>query len=148
MRVRAMTYVRMVVCAVALVLGCSKGLDGADLSAAQSRWAEKRPSTYTVTYVRTCQCPDSGVQQKVEVRGSDVLAVNDAALLPGKKPESAFTIDELFSAIDATLQSKGKVRAEFDPELGYPLQVELKQANRHDGDARIEVVAFSVTERR
>jgi|GEM_PF-2058111 len=92
----------------------------------QAALDEARPkftlSTYTLTYQRSCFCPN---------RDPIVVRVRDGEVLPaaGQNPDVVLTVPKMFRAIQSAITADvDRVTATFDPVLGYPTAYSVDQS--------------------
>ena len=121
--------------AAAAISGCGGGGSPtptgpqADLTRSRGLWSRKGPRSYRYTLQLGCFCAPASTQPVVIVvrNGApvSVTTLTGDALAPGAF-SSYDTIEELFTAIQRTLDGHGKVvRAVYDPSLGFPASASL-----------------------
>lgn len=95
-----------------------------ELTEARARWSAADTTDYRFTLQRSCEClPEWSAPTEVTVR--DGLVVS-ATIEDGPAPEgAALTIEELFNAIADALDEPVPSAVTYDPELGYPIDVQL-----------------------
>jgi len=99
------------------------------LTAARAAWQAKAPAAYMYQFRRLCFCgPDVTRELVVEVIDGEVVSavyVDDG--LPSSPPlDEVPTIDDLFDEIqDAIDREAHQLNAEYDDELGYPVDVSI-----------------------
>lgn len=118
---------------VLLVTACAAldpGLPDAeeDLRHARERWEALGPASYRMVYVRTCFCVPTVVQPvEITVRAGVVESrryVASGDHVPPNLQELFLSVEELFDEADAAFrQGAAEVRAEYDPALGYPVDL-------------------------
>lgn len=99
----------------------------ADSISARRTWEARRPAAYTYELTITCFCIHRG-HYAVEVRNGELASVRDAttgAPSPESRVSWILTPDWLFRAMAQAAQLGTPVRAEFHPELGYPVEAEI-----------------------
>jgi hypothetical protein len=95
--------------------------------AARARWQAAGIASYRFTLASNCFCTD-------EFRGPFQITVTDGAVseaLYGAMPAQdgiAMTVDEVFQAIEDSLNSGVETQITYDETLGYPLTVQLDLA--------------------
>jgi hypothetical protein len=100
----------------------------ANLFRAQSRWDRAGVSAYTYTFETMCFCPEE-IRTATDVQVLDAEIIDLSFVDPKFVDEVPFqerfkTIDELLALVqDAIDRSAASIRAEFHPELGYPVDV-------------------------
>lgn len=98
-----------------------------DVAAAQARWEARGPDSYAYQLEISCFCIHRG-QYALEVRNGEitsVLHVATGAPAEESRVEWMVTVDRLFEAMRQASQAGTPVRAVFDPQLGYPAEVEI-----------------------
>ncbi len=114
-----------------------------ELVAARARWAQRGPTTYRMTVVRSCEClpkmsgpvvltvTNGTVEQRVYERGGTPVPPSYAELFP--------SVDGLFARLEAMLHQAGTVvTVRYDPTLGYPTRIAV-------GESSTEPVVTTVT---
>lgn len=111
-----------------------------DYERALENWQSEKSSNYEFQFSKGCFCPALG-KVLIEVRADTVYQV----LVPGTReivyvqideqtqipaleymPDYFHTISELFDVIkDARNQNAAKITTDFDPNLGYPLSIDI-----------------------
>ncbi|MEO7363189.1 MAG: DUF6174 domain-containing protein [Gemmatimonadaceae bacterium] len=104
------------------------GPDG--LGVARARWADRGPSSYTITIQRSCEClrESSG---PVEVTVRDGVVTSRRYTYDSSEVSSSYallfpSVDELFRIVDNELRRGTKLfELKFDAKLGYPTRVAI-----------------------
>jgi hypothetical protein len=120
-----------VVALVAAALAGTAVADEADLArldAARERWQAAAATDYRYGYQKYCDCNrDTPPETVVTVAGGRIVSVhhlhNDSAReVPAREGslDLYWTIDALFAKLAQAMGGAAVVRAEYDPELGYP----------------------------
>jgi Family of unknown function (DUF6174) len=126
----------------------------ADLEAAKERWDKNGPTSYNIDLMLGGKRPGP---IHVEVRGGEVTAMTRDGVTPSQRRTWVYwTVPEQFETIRADFDSaeakqpfgappgtKTIMRAEFDPELGYPKKYQ-RQVLGTDLDVQWEVTRFEV----
>jgi hypothetical protein len=115
-----------------------------DLDRARARWAAAGPEDYRMVYQRGCFCVYEVVRPvEIEVRGG--VARERRYADTGEPVPEAFrslflTVPELFQAVEEAIRARAaSLQAEYDPHLGYPVEVSI--------DPRLEVADDEVVHR-
>ncbi|HYW13742.1 MAG TPA: DUF6174 domain-containing protein [Longimicrobium sp.] len=96
-------------------------------AAAQRTWEANRPAAYAYGLEISCFCIHRG-QYAVEARNGQITSVRDAATgqpAEASRVEWIITVDRLFEVIGQASQAGTPVRAEYHPQLGYPVEAEV-----------------------
>lgn len=112
------------------------------LAAAEARWRDAGLSAYSFRFVRYCECDESfGGPFDVRVVDERVLDFRRAGVQADLA--NATTISELFVQIAAAIERGVAVIVTYDPQFGYPLEVQLDlDAIAVDGGLALEVLSF------
>jgi hypothetical protein len=103
----------------------------AELQAARLRWRAQNLHDYAVVVQHSCFCGYVSPLYTV-VLDDTVAGVVDLQSGASIDPRVCESVDDLFAVIESAIQRHAEViRAEFDPEKGFPTAIEL------DGAARI-----------
>jgi hypothetical protein len=121
--------------------------------AAFALWKHAAISRYDYGYNKYCEChPVDPPETVVTVADNTVIGVrhirtDTERVVPAEERNFEFywTMDELFELIE-TAQARGAVvRAEYDPELGYPTSVFIDYSSTLIGDEiDVRVTRFAV----
>ena len=116
-------------------------------AAARARWEAADISSYTFEFRRLCFCgTDVTGRMRIEVEdGSVLMAVYVDTGEPVSSPAvTPPTIDDLFAEIgDAIDRDAFSLIAEYDPELGYPIDVSIDYLEfAVDEEMAFQVFAF------
>jgi hypothetical protein len=98
-----------------------------DAAAAQRTWESRRPAAYAYNLDVSCFCIHRG-QYAVEVRNGQIASVRDAetgAPAAADRVQWILTVDQLFARIHEASRDGTPVRAEYHPQLGYPVEAEI-----------------------
>jgi hypothetical protein len=104
-----------------------------DLEQARTRWAERGPSSYSITVARSCFCAIESIQPVI-VTVADGLIVSRIYLssldtVPAEIAAAYPDVPQLFDIIDAAIdQGAAHVDVTYDPDFGYPTHVFIDQA--------------------
>lgn len=119
-------FVRLAPVALLLLLvGCSDSTGPISVTLNRARWEKQNLHNYLYTGRMSCFCPQSGQDVYVTVPADTVSYValaGSGALLP---KEGWYTIPGLFDFVVELHHHDGKVRVEYDPQLGYPTRISL-----------------------
>jgi Family of unknown function (DUF6174) len=109
---------------------------------ALNRWTAAAIRDYRFTIQRRCECPDEWSAPTI-VTVRDGVAVS-ATIEGNPAPEgAALTIDDLFTAIGDALNQPVATLVTYDPDLGFPLDVQLDlEAIAVDGGLSLTVSNF------
>jgi hypothetical protein len=123
-------------CALAALLilgGCAvlepepDAADRRDLARARDLWARVGPRSYRYVYAPRCDCPPT-VARATWVTVEQGVVV-EASYLDGNEPVNIGpqlygTVDSLFARVQRAYdQHAAEVRVQYDPRLGYPVDV-------------------------
>lgn len=98
-----------------------------DAASAQRTWEAQRPAAYAYEMEVQCFCLHRG-RFALEVRDGRITSARNAetgALAEASQVEWLLTVDRLFQAMRQAAQAGTPVRAEYHPQLGYPVEVEI-----------------------
>jgi hypothetical protein len=98
-----------------------------DAAAAQRTWESRRPAAYAYQVEISCFCIHRG-QYAVEVRNGAVASIRDVSTgAPAAQDRVQYipSVDELFARIREASRAGTPVRAEYHPQLGYPVEAEV-----------------------
>ena len=104
--------------------------DAADrraLARARALWERVGPSSYRYVYAAHCNCPPTVSRATWVTVEQDVVV--DAAYLDDSEPVNIGpqlygTVDSLFARVQRAYdQHAAEVRVQYDPQLGYPVDV-------------------------
>ena len=124
---------RVVVIALLAGLGFSAqaaaqvvGLD--ELNAARALWDSAQNGSYRYSYHKYCDCyRDEPPVTVINVSNGEIERVfhvqpDSDREIPAREGSLSlyWTVDELFDKLETAIAADVMVRAEFDPELGYP----------------------------
>ncbi len=141
---------RVVAALLALLAACGDATGpGGGLSAARARWAQRGPTSYTVTVLRGCECLP-------EMTGPVVIIVRDGAVVsrtyvatgaPVASPlaEQFPSVEQMFARIVAARRADvARLQVVYDPALGHPVRVSI------DPDAMVvdDEVTYQLSELR
>lgn len=124
---RSFTYALLALAAVAS--GCSDltGLER-ELEANRELWESEGPASYVFDYRVVCYCPPE-ITRAVTITVDDGEVVG-ATYVDSGEPVDPFspgdypTVGDLFDEIESALaEDPYSIRAEYDPQLGYPTDV-------------------------
>jgi hypothetical protein len=124
---RSFTYALLALATVAS--GCSDltGLER-ELEANRELWESEGPASYVFDYRVVCYCPPE-IVRAVTITIDDGEVVG-ATYVDSGQPVDPFspgdypTVDDLFDEIESALaEDPYSVRAEYDPQLGYPTDI-------------------------
>jgi hypothetical protein len=107
------------------------GADDADVHAHWMRWKAAGPSSYEYGYNKYCECHrDTPPETVVTVDAGSVTRVyhkyaDSAREVPAREGslDLYWTIDDLFTLIEAATAHAATVRVRYDETLGYPTAV-------------------------
>jgi hypothetical protein len=127
--VPAMLRVLVLAASLASLAGCATPAPapGADLADPRGRWAAAGLSSYAYDLEISCFCIHRG-RYAVEVRGGEIADVRDATTRvasPRSRVEWIVTVDRLFEVMALAEGLGTPVRAEYHPDLGYPVEAEV-----------------------
>ncbi len=120
--------------AVSGLVGCGDatplGLTSSALESQHARWLAAGLQDYRFEYLERCECSLALVEPAVvEVRGGRVREVTyrSSGLAAPSDARALFpTIEDLFARIeDAIAREAAMLVVSYDPELGYPTQIEI-----------------------
>jgi hypothetical protein len=114
-------------CAPAAVPSDTPAAGAGSAAAAQRTWEANRPAAYAYGLEISCFCIHRG-QYAVEVRNGQITSVRDATTgqpAAASRVEWIITVDRLFEVIGQASQAGTPVRAEYHPQLGYPVEAEV-----------------------
>ncbi len=103
----------------------------ASLERAKARWNARGFMDYTFETRRDCFCaPETTGPVRIAVHGDSITSVTDLAtdsIVPPPWRDSWYTVDDLFTVIDSAARraATASVDVEYDPDLGYPLTLEV-----------------------
>jgi len=114
-------------CAPAAVPSDPPAAGTSSAAAAQRTWEANRPAAYAYGLEISCFCIHRG-QYAVEVRNGQITSARDATT--GQPAEAdrvqwLVTVDQLFARIGESSREGKPVRAEYHPQLGYPVEAEV-----------------------
>lgn len=102
---------------------CSTSATSASLTQAQARWTANAPDHYRMTWYERAMVGTTRIT--VEVRGGQVIKIhaerNDLKLTP----VTSLTVDSVFAELERVQGQADKVVATYDPNLGYPTDVQV-----------------------
>ncbi len=114
-------------CAPAAVPSDPPAAGAGTVAAAQRTWEANRPAAYAYGLEVSCFCIHRG-QYAVEVRNGQIASVRDATTgqsAAADRVQWLVTVDQLFARIREASQAGKPVRAEYHPQLGYPVEAEV-----------------------
>lgn len=125
-----------------LLTAVAANADGQELEANLQRWVAAGISDYRYGYQKYCECNrETPPETLVTVRGGDVTDVRHrphGADFDVMAAEDSFqwywTVPELFGLIRSGLARGATVRARYDAELGYPLEIFIDYGPDHPAD--------------
>lgn len=127
-------------------IACGASVDGRELAAAQTQWANSGLNSYSFVYSQSCECDDLTSGHK-RVRVVDGVAVS-VTFLGGAQEQSldpvtyGYTIEELFEIIDTQLAEGVSNEIEYS-EVGYPSLMLLDlEAMAVDGGFGLTIHSF------
>lgn len=110
---------------LSLFLGCGDSTGPVSLSLNRLRWEKQNLRDYVYTARRVCFCPESGQEVFVTVLSDAVASVRVVATGEVSTVEW-YTVTELFDLVERSFDDNyASVGVEYDPELGYPTQIDL-----------------------
>ena len=112
------------------------------LAAAEARWRDAGLSAYSFRFVRYCECDETfGGPFDVRVVDERVVDLRRAGVQADLA--AATTISELFVAIAAAIDRGVAVIVTYDPQFGYPVEVQLDlDAIAVDGGLALDILSF------
>ena len=128
-------------------------LDRAAVVEAREHWRAHRPERYVWSYHEACFC--SIRRRTVTVDGDRIVGVtSEDRTLGTEAAEQGETVDQVFDRLETSIEDPtdtsvravvpGIVKGSFDPEIGYPLVIEIIVGVPDGGD---EVVTDEFTPR-
>lgn len=122
-----LTLSAVAACAPAAVPSDPHAAGAGAAASAQRTWEAGRPAAYAYNLEISCFCIHRG-QYAVEVRNGQIASARDAAT--GQPAEAGrvqwlVTVDQLFARITEAARAGKPVRAEYHPQLGYPMEAEV-----------------------
>jgi hypothetical protein len=114
-------------CAPATVPSAPPAAGAGSAAAAQRTWEAGRPAAYAYNLEISCFCIHRG-QYAVEVRNGQIASARDATTgqpAQADRVQWLVTVDQLFTRINEASQAGRPVRAEYHPQLGYPVEAEV-----------------------
>lgn len=96
----------------------------------QARWRDRELTDYQFTLqIRVFAPPPANQPLRVTVRHEKVVKIvslNDNCELPLDIKPEVLTIDQLFATADRAIQQEvDRLAVTYDPDLGYPVQIEI-----------------------
>lgn len=127
---------------ICLAVCASSEAEPGQVQQSLDRWRAAEVDDYVYAYRKFCECQrDQPPQTVVSVRDGRVVDVyhlhaDSDRRVPARAGSLDYywTIDELFDLIRSAAERGAEVRAEFDPELGYPTEVYVDYTPEVIGD--------------
>jgi hypothetical protein len=129
--------------ALALAAGASAAdSDDGALEANRARWSASGVEAYQYGYQKFCDCnretPPETLVTVLDGRVVDVRHRPSGTTIEVPAAEDNFqyywTVEELFSLIETGLSRDATVRADYDPELGFPRAIYIDYGPDHLSD--------------
>jgi len=142
---------------VAAAISCYAACSFADvegLAEARTRWSLAAISQYEYGYNKYCDChPETPPETFVSVDLNSVVDVRhklvDSPRIVPADPGNFYlywTIEDLFSLVEAAADRDAIVRVQFHPSLGYPTSIYIDYNVELIGDeVDVKVTSFSAT---
>ena len=105
-----------------------------DLDEARRHWADERVSSYTFTVSQDCFCVEEARGRfRVTVTNGAVTSITDPAT-GAPRTASRFvplTVEALFDRVEqAVNEGVRELDVEYDPDLGYPVEIEINRSQQ------------------
>lgn len=111
---------------VFLFVACSDSTGPVSLGLNRLRWEKQNLHDYEYTARRVCFCPESGHEVFVTVLSDTIFSVRLVATGVEASTVGWYTVTDLFDLVERSLdQTYTSVDVEYDPDLGYPTQIDL-----------------------
>ena len=134
MSIQSITRTTTLLLAAILIAGCSGGSGGAESGAAaelrkaREKWEKSGSENYTFHFRWQCFCIQEYVSLvALNVEGGKVVSgsyVEGGRGLESERLADYMPIDQLFDLIQEAIDRDAhSIRAEYDPELGFPVDV-------------------------
>lgn len=140
-RVTSNRHLSVRACALVIFLGviCATGCFDNEtpeerLNAARAKWTRVGPTSYSLTL--SFWCSECGIDERlvgpalIEVRDGKIASRTYASsgnVVVAPYDTHWLSIEELFTLIDSAVRKDEPYGAEYDPKLGYPTRIELRQ---------------------
>ena len=108
-----------------------------ELAVARARWAQRGPTSYSITVAHLCFCLGVG-PAVVTVRNGVVESrhyTRDGAPVPSTHADMFPSVEGLFEKIEAARSEKvTRVSVSYDPTFGYPVRIALDYSSEYADD--------------
>ncbi len=113
----------------------------ADLAAAKARWAAAKTGRYTYTWKYRGE--GGPLTYKVTRKGGKTK-IKRGSGTPGATARAYATprVEDTFAMLEAVLAQGGKVKARYDPKLGYPVRAEMFPAGEAGARGVVTIKGF------
>lgn len=99
-----------------------------DLLAAETKWRQNKPRSYSYTLQRSCFCmPEFLKPIQIEILGNTVTrATVEGVPLPLERRANALTVEGLFEIIREAIDDKAhRIDVQYDAEYGFPRSISI-----------------------